>query len=103
VFKEIMLNVYSKKLAGPVPEFPPEMEQSISIHLNSSPVEVAAATDAAFAGSFKSRGLNVQASNAPAHSPCIFRERGAAVLVEHSRVLTNDDLSREPILSACLP
>jgi len=45
VFQEIMLNVYRKKLAGPVPEFPPEMEQSISIYLNSGPVETAAVAD----------------------------------------------------------
>lgn len=104
VFKEIMLNVYRKKLAGPVPEFPPEMEQSISIYLNTGPVEAAAVADASFTGTFKSYGLNVQASNASAHSPCIFRERGAAVRpLEHSRVLTNDDLSSESILSLCKP
>ena len=104
VFKEIMLDVYSKKLAGPVPEFPPEMEQSISIYLNSGPVETAAAADASLAGMFKSHGLNVEASNTPAHSPCTFRERGAAVLLlEPSRALTNDDLSRESILSTCQP
>jgi penicillin-binding protein 1A len=45
VFKEIMLNVYRAKLAGPVPEFPPEMEQRISSYLNSGPVETAAAGD----------------------------------------------------------
>ena len=45
VFQEIMLNEYRKKLAGPVPEFPPEMEQSISIYLNSGPVETAAVAD----------------------------------------------------------
>ena len=43
VFKEIMLRVYREKLVGPVPEFPPEMEQSISTYLNSGPVETAAA------------------------------------------------------------
>ncbi len=52
VFKEIMLNVYRKKLAGPVPEFPPEMEQSISIYLNSGPVETAAVADASLAAMF---------------------------------------------------
>jgi hypothetical protein len=66
VFKEIMLNVYSKKLAGPVPEFPPEMEQSISIYLNSGPVETVAVADDSLAGMFDSGGLNVQAANAPA-------------------------------------
>jgi len=45
VFREIMLHVYSEKLAGPVPEFPPEMEQRISIYLNSGTVETAAASD----------------------------------------------------------
>jgi len=52
VFKEIMLNVYRGKLAGPVPEFPPEMEQSISIYLNSGPVETAAVADASLAAMF---------------------------------------------------
>ena len=62
MFKEIMLNVYSKKLAGPVPEFPPEIEQGISTYLNSGPVESVAVADAAPAGTFKLHGLNVQAT-----------------------------------------
>jgi hypothetical protein len=66
VFKEIMLNVYRNKLAGPAPEFPPEMEQSISNYLNSGPVETAAVAGASVAGMFESGGLNVQAANAPA-------------------------------------
>ena len=36
VFKEIMLNVYGKKLIGPAPEFPLELEQNINSYLNSS-------------------------------------------------------------------
>jgi len=39
VFKEITLRVYQKKLAGPVPEFPAHMEQSINHYLKSEPVE----------------------------------------------------------------
>jgi len=62
VFKEIMLNVYREKLVGPVPEFPPEMEQRISIYLNSSPVEIAAVANASLAGMFESCGLNVRAT-----------------------------------------
>ncbi len=54
VFKEIMLNVYGKKLAGPVPEFPPEMEQRISVYLNSGPVETATVADAPPAEGFRS-------------------------------------------------
>jgi membrane carboxypeptidase/penicillin-binding protein len=104
VFKEIMLNVYSKKLAGPVPEFPPEMEQSISIYLNSGPVETITVADASMGGMFNSRGLQVRSANTAARSPCIFPERGAAgAPLEHSRVLTNDELSRESILSTCQP
>ena len=39
VFKEIMLRVYREKLAGPVPEFPAQMEQSINNYLKSESVE----------------------------------------------------------------
>ena len=39
VFKEIMLSVYRKMLAGPVPAFPDQMEQSINNYLNGDPVE----------------------------------------------------------------
>jgi membrane peptidoglycan carboxypeptidase len=75
VFKEIMLNVYRKKLAGPVPEFPPEMEQSISTYLDSGPVETDAVADASLAGMFESCGLNVRATHTPASSRRIFGER----------------------------
>jgi membrane carboxypeptidase/penicillin-binding protein len=34
VFKEIMLKTYGEKLVGSVPEFPPELERSITIYLN---------------------------------------------------------------------
>jgi penicillin-binding protein 1A len=33
VFKELMLRVYREKLVGPVPEFPPQMEQNINDYL----------------------------------------------------------------------
>ena len=39
VFREIMLRVYREKLAGPVPEFPAQMEQSINNYLKSESVE----------------------------------------------------------------
>ena len=39
VFKEIMLRVYRERLAGPVPEFPPQMEQSINHYLKSESAE----------------------------------------------------------------
>ena len=39
VFKEITLRVYRERLAGPVPEFPAQMEQSINNYLKSEPVE----------------------------------------------------------------
>jgi penicillin-binding protein 1A len=35
IFKEIMLNVYAHKLVGAVPQFPSDMEQSISAYLKS--------------------------------------------------------------------
>jgi membrane peptidoglycan carboxypeptidase len=39
VFKEIMLRVYRERLAGPVPEFPAQMEQSINNYLKNESVE----------------------------------------------------------------
>jgi hypothetical protein len=39
VFREIMLKVYRKKIAGPVPEFPAQMEQSITAYLKGGSVE----------------------------------------------------------------
>jgi penicillin-binding protein 1A len=39
VFKEIMLRVYRERLAGPVPEFPAQMERSINNYLKGEPVE----------------------------------------------------------------
>jgi membrane carboxypeptidase/penicillin-binding protein len=39
VFKEITLRVYRERLAGPVPAFPAQMEQSINNYLKSDSVE----------------------------------------------------------------
>jgi penicillin-binding protein 1A len=39
VFREIMLKVYRKKLLGPVPEFPAQMELSINAYLKGDSVE----------------------------------------------------------------
>jgi len=39
VFKEVMLSVYRKKLAGPVPEFPAQMEESINNYLKGDSIE----------------------------------------------------------------
>jgi membrane carboxypeptidase/penicillin-binding protein len=39
VFKEITLRVYRERLAGPVPEFPAQMEQSINNYLKGESVE----------------------------------------------------------------
>jgi membrane peptidoglycan carboxypeptidase len=44
VFKEVVLRAYSKKLVGPVPQFPPEMEQHIDEFLKNSAVEGGVAT-----------------------------------------------------------
>jgi len=45
VFREIMLRVYREKLAGPVPEFPVQMEQNINAYIKGDSVETAV-TDA---------------------------------------------------------
>jgi penicillin-binding protein 1A len=45
VFKEVMLSVYRKKLAGPVPEFPAQMEESINNYLKGDSVESASSTE----------------------------------------------------------
>jgi penicillin-binding protein 1A len=71
VFKEIMLNAYREKLVGPVPKFPPEIEQSITTYLNSSPVETAAGADASLAEMLESYGLNLRATNTAVPSPRI--------------------------------
>jgi hypothetical protein len=42
VFKEIALRVYAEKLAGPVPQFPAEMEQNISDYLEGGLVKTIA-------------------------------------------------------------
>jgi len=47
VFKEIMLRVYRERLAGPVPEFPVQMEQSINAYLKGDSAGTAAAAAAA--------------------------------------------------------
>jgi len=45
VFREIMLGVYrDKKIVGPVPEFPAQMEQRINAYLNGDPVECASSS-----------------------------------------------------------
>ena len=45
VFKEIMLRVYREKLAGPVPEFPAQIEQNINNYLKGDLAGSAMATD----------------------------------------------------------
>ncbi len=45
VFREIMLRVYREKLAGPVPEFPVQMEQNINAYLKGDSAATAVATD----------------------------------------------------------
>lgn len=45
VFKEIMLKVYREKLAGPVPEFPAQMEQNINAYLKGDLPGTTAVTD----------------------------------------------------------
>ncbi len=43
VFKDIVLSAYGKKLVGPVPRFPTEMEQRIDVYLKGAPVETTSA------------------------------------------------------------
>ena len=45
VFKKIMLGVYHNMLAGPVPQFPARMEQSINNYLNDDSVEDMSASE----------------------------------------------------------
>jgi penicillin-binding protein 1A len=45
VFREIVLSAYGGKLVGPVPRFPPEMEQRIDLYLNGGLVEPTVPTD----------------------------------------------------------
>jgi len=49
VFKEIMLKVYREKLAGPVPEFPAQMEQNINAYLKDDSAGTEAVTDTSLA------------------------------------------------------
>jgi penicillin-binding protein 1A len=53
VFKQIMQKAYSEKLVGSVPEFPPEIERSITLYLNPVPVETGAEEDASLARIFR--------------------------------------------------
>ena len=46
VFREIMLRVYREKLAGPVPEFPAQMERNINAYLKPDPAGTAVVTAA---------------------------------------------------------
>jgi penicillin-binding protein 1A len=46
VFREIVLGAYAKKLVGPAPRFPAEMEQRIDVYLKSDLVESTVVTSA---------------------------------------------------------
>jgi membrane peptidoglycan carboxypeptidase len=45
VFKEVMLRVYREKLAGPAPEFPAQMEESINNYLKGDSIESASSAE----------------------------------------------------------
>ena len=47
VFREIVLSAYGKKLVGPVPQFPAEMEQRIHAYLKGDPAETTVVKNAA--------------------------------------------------------
>jgi len=53
VFKQIMQKAYREQLVGSVPEFPPEIERSITLYLNPGPVETGAEEDASLARMFR--------------------------------------------------
>jgi penicillin-binding protein 1A len=46
VFREIVIGAYGKKLVGPAPRFPAEMEQRIDVYLKGDLVETAVAASA---------------------------------------------------------
>ena len=50
VFKEIVLGAYGKKLVGPAPQFPAEMEQRIDVYLKG---DISAVSDRLSAFSFQ--------------------------------------------------
>lgn len=54
VFREIMLRVYREKLAGPVPEFPAQMEENINAYLKGNSAVTAAVTDNSLAAESES-------------------------------------------------
>ena len=53
VFKEIMLRVYRERLAGPVPEFPAQMEKNINDYLKGDSAGTAAMADTSLAAMSK--------------------------------------------------
>jgi penicillin-binding protein 1A len=63
VFREIMLRVYREKLAGPVPEFPAQMEQNIKAYLKGDSAGTAAVTDISPAAMSGSRVVSAGGEN----------------------------------------
>lgn len=59
VFKEIMLRVYREKLAGPVPEFPAQMEKNINAYLKGDSAGTAALTNTSLAAISEFRVVSV--------------------------------------------
>jgi len=54
VFKEMISRTYQEKLVGPAPEFPPPMEQNISLYLQASMLESKTAADMSLAAASES-------------------------------------------------
>ena len=55
VFREIMLRIYKQNLAGPVPDFPAQMEQNIDDYFKGTSADTAALTDTSFAEKLERR------------------------------------------------
>jgi membrane carboxypeptidase/penicillin-binding protein len=62
VFREIVLGAYGKKLVGPAPRFPAEMEQRIDVYLKGGLVETTAGTNTAPAPPGKLSAMSFQPS-----------------------------------------
>jgi len=59
VFKEITLRVYREKTAGPVPEFPAQMEQSIDAYMKGDSVERASSAESGQSGIITAHNSNL--------------------------------------------
>jgi len=68
VFRKIMLSVYHKTLAGPVPKFPAPMEQSINNYLKGDPVEDVSAPEESIPQNIEAPPNTEAKQNIPNHA-----------------------------------